>query len=140
MRRANRSWIRLIVALVLSGPRLADAKDYCLRLNGVADLVGKNFSLPAKGKCKPFNGFAQGEFTSAPFFSGDVCTSSDGSTAHFNLLSTNSLGIEGLNLSLNVATKTGSGQECIADTGAGGSCGAVSVAPADCNPNPVPVP
>lgn len=75
-------------ALVSLAPA-AQAKDYCLFDQTVPDyiLVGRGFTIPAKGKCKPWTGFnAQGGQNSPT--AGTGCTSSDGS--HLNLTLTTS--------------------------------------------------
>ena len=69
-----------LVALV-TGVRAAQAKDLCIVTSVYGGtLVGPGFTIPGKGKCKPFAGFISNE----PF-SGAVCTSSDATLVHFTL-------------------------------------------------------
>jgi hypothetical protein len=73
----------LALGLVLAFVAAAQAKDLCLSIPnffGQAPLVGKGFQVPPKNKCKPFNGFTQGSFSS--FVAGTGCTSADGFAFH----------------------------------------------------------
>jgi hypothetical protein len=72
----------LALALVLVSVGTAQAKDLCLTFSNAFTgytFVGKQFSIPGKNRCKPFNGFtlALGE---SSLLSGTGCTSADGST------------------------------------------------------------
>jgi hypothetical protein len=79
--------LRAVLGIAAAGlflaPALSSATDYCITfpVSGFV-VVGRGFAVPAKGQCKPWNGFsAQGGINSPS--TGVGCTSSDGS--HFNL-------------------------------------------------------
>jgi len=59
---ARRKGVILIVTAVLALatiPSPALAIDLCIEFEGTV-IVAKNFTLPSKNKCKPFNGFFLG--------------------------------------------------------------------------------
>jgi hypothetical protein len=70
--------------LVLSVAR-AESKDFCIRVEDGTLFIGKSFSVPNKGKCKPWLGFSYDTHPlSDPGFgfvhqTGVACTASDGS-------------------------------------------------------------
>jgi hypothetical protein len=79
------------LGLVLATVATAQAKDLCVILpsfeGGALEIVGKRFTVPRKGQCKPFNGFiAQGlGVVSGPPVSGAGCTSADGMTFQLHM-------------------------------------------------------
>jgi hypothetical protein len=82
----------LALGLVLATVATAPAKDLCLSIPnffGQAPLVGKGFQVPPKNKCKPFNGFTQGSFSS--FVAGAGCTSADGFAFHLSFTAHNTV-------------------------------------------------
>jgi hypothetical protein len=68
-----------IVALLAFAPSAAQAKDYCVKLPSAPTyiLVGRGFSIPPKGQCKPWTGFGLQLGENSPSV-GTGCTSSDG--------------------------------------------------------------
>jgi hypothetical protein len=126
-------------AILVIVPHLARAGDTCFRLNQTVTLVGKNFKIPGRGKCKPLAGFLQEDNT---FWFGGACASSDGTTAHIDAHGTSTdYGIEHIRFDLNLSTLTGTGKDCVADTGVGGTCVVISKAEVvPCSPVRVPIP
>jgi hypothetical protein len=121
-----------------------EAKDFCISANdGVATLVGKGFSLPRRNKCKPFSGFVP---ETTGLLAGNVCLSSDGRAARFNLHAANGFGIEAFDFTLSLPTLIGSGVDCVADTNttsgglSRGGCNSFATAKVACNSLPVLVP
>ena len=61
MRRTGMAALLVVIAS-FTVQAIAFAKDYCLNFpsqTGIV-LVGQGFSIPSKGKCKTFLGFASG--------------------------------------------------------------------------------
>src|SRR5215469_7196170 len=76
--------IVVIAALVLSSSTAR--ADYCLNINsGAYIIVGRGFTVPAKGKCKAWVGFSAQSNDNQPS-TGTGCTSSDGMTLNFTLI------------------------------------------------------
>jgi hypothetical protein len=135
----------IAVALLAAAPVAAEAKDYCISLSGAAVLVAQGFSLPEKGKCKSVSAFIQGApdgrrttaSSTAParLFAGNACTTSDGTTARFNLFGS-SFGPESFNFTVRISSLTGSGTDCLA----GHPCTSFVTATVACDPSTVAVP
>lgn len=75
------------LAMLVLVPGVSQAKDYCIGFTGFpgSEFVGRGFTIPGKGQCKPFTGF----FTAvknAPA-AGTGCTSTDGSNFSLTILS-----------------------------------------------------
>jgi hypothetical protein len=81
MRNWSRSRLTIIVALAsamaLDSVVLASASDFCIT-NGDT-VVGKNFRIPSKGKCKPWLGYTVNDEGGPNSGTGTACTASDGS-------------------------------------------------------------
>ena len=104
-------WMALAAALLLA-PHLTQAADYCTSFG----LVGKNFKVPSKGKCKPFMGFFPGQ----PFvWTGGACASSDGTSVNFSIQAVDGFGIHSLRFGVSPSGSAGFGTECVADTNPG---------------------
>ena len=112
-----------IVTLLLLALGSASAKDYCLDINSEAFfLVGQGFTIPPKGKCKPWIGFlAQavflepGAFNSPPSI-GTGCTAFDGSSLTFTITTSFPGAITGNNatidsIALTLPSQTGTDSE-----------------------------
>lgn len=86
-----RAALALALVAVLAGQ--AAAADFCMEYVGESlkqvDMVGKGFRVPAKGRCKPFLGFAH-ETSSLDTrdVAGGACTDSQGKNVHFVLTQT----------------------------------------------------
>jgi hypothetical protein len=80
MTRTGRTLV-MAIALISMGLVSAHAKDLCLDTAtfGAGGIVGKNFKIPGKNKCKPFAGFTLG---GTYFVSGSGCTSASGDVFH----------------------------------------------------------
>jgi hypothetical protein len=74
----------MLVAVFALTP--AARADYCLtdQTTPTHILVGRGFVVPAKGACKPFNGFTPALGQNSPTI-GTGCKSSDGSRLNFTL-------------------------------------------------------
>jgi hypothetical protein len=72
--------------MLILAPGVAQAKNYCISgfPASVWLLVGQTFSVPAKGKCKPWTGFNPADAENAPSV-GVGCTSSDGANFTLNV-------------------------------------------------------
>ena len=83
--------LRAVVAglsILVLVPGVSMAKDFCISFTAFpsSQFVGRGFTIPGKGQCKPFNGFfVPGKNTP---LSGTGCTSTDGSD--FSLTTLNS--------------------------------------------------
>ena len=92
--------LMLVFGAVLMLSVVAEAKDFCVQADETASshtlFVGKNFSVPGKGKCKPWLGFVSGFWhnsagTTAPLglnmqTTGVGCTASDSSHLTISIL------------------------------------------------------
>jgi hypothetical protein len=69
----------ILAILVLATAGVSQAGDYCITFNGLSiSVVGRGFSIPAKGKCKVWTGFTGGTGVTQNIPSGGAgCTSSD---------------------------------------------------------------
>jgi hypothetical protein len=77
--------IALTLVLALGGIATnAQAKDLCLNVVNFGTFVARDFKMPAKGKCSPFNGFGEGSLPDA--VSGNACTTSDGKRVDFSFV------------------------------------------------------
>ena len=63
----------------------APAKDYCIHGVGAIDViyVGKQFKIPAAGKCETWSGFCSSGCSPDNVQTGTACTASDGSHVSF---------------------------------------------------------
>jgi hypothetical protein len=90
LRILSKSIITILGASIfaLTLPGLSAAKDFCLTINSSTYvLIGKGFTVPLKGRCKPWTGLTvQSNFNSPS--AGTGCTSSDGSHLNFTITTT----------------------------------------------------
>lgn len=103
-----RAGIASFATVLILSQGVAQAKNYCLSgfPNTAYIVVGLGFTVPAKGKCKPFNGFnAQGNFPAA----GIGCTSSTGSNLSLTLTTGFEVSerVDIINFSLSLPSQTG---------------------------------
>jgi hypothetical protein len=107
----------LIVSVCLA-PTASWAADYCLTFPSAPSylLVGRNFKIPGKGKCKQWTGFTPQNSLNSPT-SGVGCTSSDGT--NFTLtLTTNEGGVVIFDsASLDTSSQSGTDNEYVIDYG-----------------------
>jgi hypothetical protein len=77
----NGCTLAMAIALISFGLASAHAKDLCVSTAtfGAGGVVGKNFKVPGKNKCKPFHGFTLG---GTYFVHGSGCTSASGDVFH----------------------------------------------------------
>ena len=115
----------LLAALLLVAPAMGYAKDLCIQSNIYSGqpIVAKGFSLPGKGKCKPFLGEVGGE----PW-TGTVCTNTAGQVTRFTIVDSalEALLLE-LILPLPVSSPNYFARYCQADIGGGGTCSGVDL-------------
>ena len=111
--------------LLALAPAVVAAKDLCIQNNifgGGAPIVGKGFTLPGKGKCKPFVGFIGSSGAT-----GSACTSTSGNVTHFTIYD-NAVEVVWFDLILPLPSTTYNFAEvCTADTGFGGSCNSIGI-------------
>jgi hypothetical protein len=85
------SMLALALSVVLAGSAVAWAKDFCVTSAGDT-YAAKNFSLPKKGKCKPWAGqiikFAAGGTVPDNTQTGTVCTASSGGHVDLTIVTT----------------------------------------------------
>lgn len=106
MRTVKRLWLLLCVTTLLAtAPRNARATDFCVAVNGGfgrpalgQTFVGKGFTPPTKGTCKPWAGIMKSETTVVWTSTGAACLSDDGKLLTITLRSTDpaSLGSESI--------------------------------------------
>lgn len=123
-----------------SAPLVAAAADFCVQDNFTNIIVGKNFSLPGKGKCKEFHGFFP---TTPTALFGQACGSSDNERIAFHLTLMAAFQFGSYRFTLDRGSLAGEGRLCVADVQAGdaGQCvDLASVAKIACSPSNVPVP
>jgi len=128
-------------AMFLGGARPAAAADFCLEDNFTNTIVGKGFSVPAKGTCREFLGFFAGSVDASLF--GQACGSSDNKHIRFHLTAMGTLLFGGYSFTLDRTSLSGEGQFCEADvlTAESGVCFELtSIAHTPCSPSIVPVP
>jgi len=110
--------LRAVVAglsILVVVPGVSLAKDFCISFPGLPNqIVGRGFTVPGKGQCKPFTGF----YTpggNAPV-AGTGCTSTDGSVFSLTLTTSHpdpaNQGIAGID-SISLALPGYSGQDYI---------------------------
>jgi hypothetical protein len=119
-------------------PGLSAAKDLCLTINSSTYvLIGKNFTVPMRGKCKPWTGLTVQGNSNSPS-AGTGCTSSNGS--HLNLTITTTFPeLGGFFLdSVTLALPGLTGTDIDAQLGSGDSIGSFSAVGAFCAPVPIP--
>jgi len=90
MIRFKPSCLALLLGLIAP---LCDAADFCIAVNngfgqGGTTFVGKGFTLPAAGTCKPWSGFAKTASSVIAMSTGTGCRSSDGKLVEFTIAST----------------------------------------------------
>lgn len=125
MKRATRcARHALLGALLLVAPSTVYAKDLCIQNNIYSGpIVGKAFSLPGKGKCKPFIGTVGGGS-----LTGTACTNTAGTITHFTIVDS---ALEALSLDiilpLPVSSPNYFARFCAADIGSGSSCNVLGI-------------
>ena len=125
-------WIVLAGTLLLA-PQITQAADFCTTFG----LVGKHFKMPSPGKCKPFIGFVTA--TGKAVWTGVACTSSDGTTANFNVQTLDQFGIETVRFNLSLPALTDpAATDCVANGSL--SCNSFSISVVACSPTTVPLP
>ncbi len=124
-----RAGIAGFVTLLILTPGVVLAKNYCISGFGNPSyiLVGIGFTVPGKGKCKPWAGFvAEGNFPTA----GMGCTSSDGSNLSLTLTTGDApdgwVEIDVISLSLPSQTGEDAGQFLESSTVSSFSIGGIS--------------
>jgi hypothetical protein len=131
--------LALALSLVTTGSTIAYAKDFCIDgTSAPFQLVGKNFKVPAHGKCKPFAGFFSSDNRVGT--SGQACTADDNSHVTFVLTTVENSGfieIDNIDLSLPSLTGTLNGNSTSGTTWGGFGSQPVTAAPC---PADVPVP
>ena len=76
----------MTLAVLVARPGLAEATDLCVNVGPSQIMaVGKGFTVPASGKCKPFSGYVP---LAASTVSGVGCTSTDGAHLYLSLTRT----------------------------------------------------
>lgn len=77
----------VIAPLTLFGNAASHAADYCVKSTGAINVtyVGKNFQIPAKGKCAVWSGFCSSGCSPDNLQTGAACTASNGSRVTFVL-------------------------------------------------------
>ena len=142
LRRLSKSAIAILGASVftLMLPGLSVAKDLCLTIGAGSPpyvLIGKGFTLPSKGKCKPWTGLTVQSNTNSPS-AGTACTSSDAS--HMNFTITTSFPSTGDFFldSISVALPGLTGTDFNARLGTGDTIGSFTAVGAFCAPVPIP--
>jgi hypothetical protein len=129
--------IVVIATVVLLAPHIATAKDFCFDIGGPALLVFKDFSVPAKGNCKPLvqvNSSFPGLVAS-----GAGCTTSDGKTLLFTESDGFFDGIETIQGSITLASGSGNGTNCTAPDSGTTFCSQFSLAVAACPKKAAPI-
>ena len=88
--RTRRTLI-LALGFVFATVATTRASDLCLNIESMfgipIPLAGKGFRVPPKNRCKPFNGFTSGSFST--FVVGTGCTSADGFAFHLSFTAHN---------------------------------------------------
>jgi len=109
MRYVRTGLASLAITLILA-PGIGQAASFCIKgfPNPSWLLVGKGFTVPAKGVCKPWTGFNPANGSNDPT-NGVGCTSSDGSNLSLNVTTSDEpLGfVEIDSISLSLPSKTG---------------------------------
>jgi hypothetical protein len=131
----------LALVAVFALARAAHA-DYCLtnKVTPTYILVGRGFVVPAKGACKPFNGFTGYLGQNSPTI-GTGCKSSDNSHLNFTLITTqpeNNGFVEIDSISLILPAQTGTSNATFISGGVPGA-GNFQVAGGVCKP-PMAIP
>jgi hypothetical protein len=136
--------VTLVAAALLLGNAALVAADFCLA-TGVNTLVLKAFTLPGRGACKETRGFYPpgGDFGPPTFWvAGLACGSTNGVSITFFHTGIDDPGQVAFTdkFVLNRASASGSGQECLLETGSGTGCIPVTWTKIPCSPSTVPVP
>ena len=83
----------LMLALGLIAPLCSNAADFCIAVNGGfgqggTSFVGKGFTVPAAGACRPWSGLTKTASSVIAIASGTGCLSSDGKVLELSISST----------------------------------------------------
>jgi len=75
------------LSILVLVPGVSMAKDFCINFTAfpTSGFVGRGFTVPGKGQCKPFTGFFTAANNSPA--TGTGCTSTDGSNLSLTILS-----------------------------------------------------
>ncbi len=127
------------VTLLILTPGVVLAKNYCIGgfFNPSYILVGIGFTVPGKGKCKPWAGFnAEGNLPTA----GMGCTSSNGSNLSLTLTTGNEVGgwVEMDVISLSLPSQTGEDAAQILESSAVESSSATGISGGACSTKTIP--
>lgn len=84
----------LVLMLGMTIPVSGFATDYCIKVNGGwgnggSSFIGKNFTLPGSGVCKPWSGFVKTATSVIAVSVGTACKSTDGKILELSINSTN---------------------------------------------------
>jgi hypothetical protein len=94
IRTLKQPWLLLcLTTLLATAPRNARAADFCVAVNGGfgsggTSFVGKGFTSPANGTCKPWAGIVKTASTVVGTSTGAACLSNDGKLLTITLHST----------------------------------------------------
>jgi hypothetical protein len=138
--------VMILAILVLATAGVSQAGDYCITFDGISGVavVGRGFTIPAKGKCKVWTGFTGGSLVTQNIPSGGAgCTSSDKS--HLSLTYTISnpeaggfVVIDSVTLSL--PAQTGTDVETTITGGSTPTSNSFAVTGSNCTSQHIPVP
>ena len=131
----------LVTALVLIGAQKVKAADYCIE--GVSSVnvtyVGKNFKVPAAGKCVDWFGFCSSGCSPDNLQTGTACTASDRSHVSFVITTAYAGGNRQWDwIRLDLPDETGNGN--LKSSSDIGSIISYAAAGGTCDPKKVPVP
>jgi hypothetical protein len=125
--------VAVTAAILLGNAAIAVGADMCLVLTfsqlphpAVNTLILKDFSLPAKGKCKETRGFYTGGGVGPGrhWVTGMACGSSDGARVTFVHTGIDESGTRGIadKITFDRRLRSGLGKECFPDLQEDGSC------------------
>jgi hypothetical protein len=139
----NGVWAGFLVLVAVFALTPAARADYCLtnQTTPTYVLVGRGFVVPAKGACKPFNGFTGYLGQNSPTI-GTGCKSSDGTRLNFTLTTSqpeNNGFVEIDSITLVLPAQTGISNATYISGGVPGA-GSFIVAGGTCKPPPLPIP
>jgi len=139
----NRLFAGFLALVGLFALTPAARADYCLTdlTTPTHILVGRAFVVPAKGACKPFNGFTPALGQNSPTI-GTGCKSSDGSHLNFTLTTSqpeNNGFVEIDSISLTLPAQSGTSFATYISGGIPGA-GSFMVMGATCKPPPIAIP
>jgi hypothetical protein len=142
MKNNRLSVVILGLAVVAVAP--AARADFCIENESTTSqiLVGKGFVVPAKGECKPFNGFTAYLGHNSPIV-GTGCMSPDGSQLNFSLFTTypeNNGLVEIDSLPLSEPSGMGVDMPTFISGGVAGGGAAFEAIGFKCGKPPVPIP